>query len=300
MGAIDKVLQVFLACVLATAIAALSACGNGDAKSDVARPRLENGSIVFPQDSPQLGSFATEPVKESAPQQLRLPGRLVWDENRTVRLFPAFAGRVIHILVKAGDRVKQGETLAVLASPDFGQAQADARRAQSDFALAEKNLSRLRELHAAGVSPRKELITAEADYARAEAELARASGKIKLYGGGSESVDQNLALSSPIDGILVNRDRKLKGEMFVAAELQDRSRADLQLPERALVLSGGSYYVFVEETPGRFAWSEVKIEGVRDGVAGVVSGVNLGQKVVVEGTLLLHRLYRQLAGGAPA
>jgi len=40
--------------------------------------------------------------------------------------------------------VKPGQTLAVLASPDFGQAQADARRAQSDFALAEKNLNRLR------------------------------------------------------------------------------------------------------------------------------------------------------------
>ena len=374
---------------LALALAALvSACGNGDAKSDVARPRLENGSIVFPQDSPQLGSFATEPVKESAPQQLRLPGRLVWDENRTVRLFPAFAGRVIHILVKAGDRVKSGQTLAMLASPDFGQAQADARRAQSDFALAEKNLNRLRELYAAGVSSRKDLITAEADYARAEAELARASGKVRLYGGGGETVDQNFALTSPIQGIVVerninpgqelrpdlqlanspamfvitdpsrlwvqldatesqlaslkrgqtvrlrssawpdesfeasveaisdfidpasrtikvrgavvNRDKKLKGEMFVTGELPDVPRAGLQLPERALVLSGGSYYVFVEESPGRFAWSEVKVEGVRDGFAGVVSGVNLGQKVVVEGTLLLHRLHRQLAGGAPA
>jgi cobalt-zinc-cadmium efflux system membrane fusion protein len=373
---------------LALAIAALvSACGNGDAKSDVARPRLENGRIVFPQDSPQLGSFTIEPVRESAPQQLRLSGRLVWDENRTVRLFPAFAGRVIHILVKAGDRVKPGQTLAMLASPDFGQAQADARRAQSDFALAEKNLSRLRELYAAGVSPRKELITAEADYARAEAELARASGKIRLYGGGSESVDQNLALASPIEGIVVerninpgqelrpdlqlanspamfvitdpsrlwvqldatesqlaslkrgqtvrlrssawpeesfeatveaisdfidpgsrtikvrgsviNRDKKLKGEMFVTAEIEDTQRAGLQLPEKALVLSGGSYYVFVEEAPGSFAWKEVKVEGVRDGAAGLVSGVDLGQKVVVEGTLLLYRLYRQLAG-APA
>ena len=388
MGTIDKVLQVFLTCVLATAIAALSACGNGDAKSDVARPRLENGRIVFPKDSAQLGSFATEPVKESAPQQLRLSGRLVWDENRTVRLFPPFAGRVTHILVKAGDRVKPGQTLAVLASPDFGQAQADARRAKSDFALAEKNLNRVRELYAAGVSPRKELITAEADYARAEAELARATGKIRLYGGGSESVDQNLALASPIDGIVVerninpaqelrpdlqlanspatfvitdpshlwvqldatesqlaslkrgqtvtlrssawpdesfeatletisdfidpasrtikvrgsvvNRDRKLKGEMFVTAELPDVQRAGLQVSERALVLSGGRYYVFVQESPGRFAWNEVEVEGVRDGVAGVVSGVDLGQKVVVEGTLLLHRLYRQLAGGAPA
>ena len=374
---------------LAPALAMLgSACDNGDAKSDVARPRLDNGRIVFRQDSPQLGSFATEPVKESTPQLLRLSGRLVWDENHTVRLFSAFAGRVIHILVKAGDRVKAGQTLAMLASPDFGQAQADARRAQSDFALAEKNLNRLRELYAAGVSSRKDLITAEADYARAEAELARAVGKVKLYGGGSESVDQNLALASPIDGVVVerninpgqelrpdlqlansppmfvitdpsrlwvqldaaegqlpslrrgqtvrlrssawpdesfeatvetisdfidpasrtvkvrgtvaNRDRKLKGEMFVTAELPDAARAGLQVSERALVLSGGRYYVFVEESPGHFAWIEVKVEAVRDGVAGVISGVDLGQKVVVEGTLLLHRLYRQLAGGAPA
>src|SRR6266851_5297828 len=361
MGMIGRLPGMLLALAAA---AFVSACNDGDAKSDVARPRLEDGRIVFPQGSPQLNSFATEPVAASSPQQLRLTGRIIWDENRTVRLFPAFAGRVIHILVKAGDRVKQGETLAVLASPDFGQAQADARRAQSDFAPA------------------------EADYARAEAELARASGKIRLYGGGSESVDQNLALASPIDGVVVerninpgqelrtdlqlsnspamfvvtdpsrlwvqldatesqlaslkrgqtvtlrssawpeegfaatietisdfidpasrtikvrgsvvNRDRKLKGEMFVTAELPDVQRAGLQLPERALVLSEGRYYVFVEESPGRFAWSEVKIEGVRDGLAGVVSGVNLGQKVVVEGTLLLHRLYRQLAGGAPA
>src|SRR2546425_2174824 len=89
-----------------------------------------------------------------------------------------------------------------------------------------------------------------------------------------------------VRGSVINRDRKLKGEMFVTAELSDVPRAGLQLPEKSLVLSGGRYYVFVEESPGRFAWSEVKIEGVRDGFAGVVSGVNLGQKVVVEGTLL--------------
>jgi cobalt-zinc-cadmium efflux system membrane fusion protein len=103
-----------------------------------------------------------------------------------------------------------------------------------------------------------------------------------------------------VRGSVINRDRKLKGEMFVTAEVPDAQRTLLQLPEKALVLSGGSYHVFVEESQGRYRWSEVKVEGVRDGVAGVVSGVDFGQKVVVEGTLLLHRLYLQLAGGAPA
>jgi len=35
-------------------------------------------------------------------------------------------------------------------------------------------------------------------------------------------------------------------------------------------------------------------------VAGIVSGLDPGQKVVVEGNLFLHRLFRQLTGGDPA
>jgi membrane fusion protein, heavy metal efflux system len=384
-GRPKKVLPLVVALALA---AAASACGDGDAKPDIARPRLENGEIVFPEGSPQVASFATETVKEAGPVQLRLTGRLVWDENRTVRLYPPFAGRVLQILVKTGERVSRGQALAKLASPDFGQAQADARRAQSDFALAEKNLNRQRELHAAGVSSRKDLATAEADYARADAELARAMGKVKLYGASTDSVDQNFSLSSPIDGVIVerninpgqelrtdlqlantppmfvitdpsrlwvqldagesqlaslkpgqkvllrsaawpdetfpatlenisdfidsasrtvkvrgaveNRERKLKGEMFVTAELRETLRADLAMPEKALVLAGDNYYVFVEEKPGRYSRQEVKVDAVRDGVASVSAGVKLGQKVVTEGNLFLHRLHRQLSGGTPA
>ena len=384
-----KLLQraVLVAAALVMSVA-MSACGDGDAKPDIARPRLENGQILFPEGSTQVSSFATDSVKASGPLRLRLTGRLVWDENRTVRMYPPFAGRVAQILVKVGERVARGQTLAKLASPDFGQAQADARRAQSDFALAEKNLNRLRELNAAGVSSRKDLAAAEADYARADAERARAMAKVKLYGAGDDSVDQNFSLASPIDGVIVerninpgqelrtdlqlantpamfvitdptrlwvqldaaenqlaalrsskkitlrtaawpdetfsaaldnisdfidpatrtvkvrgtveNRERKLKGEMFVMAELEEAPTADLQVPERALVLAGGSYFVYVEEKPGRYSRQEVKVDTVRDGIASIASGVKLGQKVVIEGNLFLHRVHRQLSGGAPA
>ena len=195
----------------------VSGCGDGDAKPDIARPRLENRQIVFPEGSQQVTSFATEAVRESGPLQLRLTGRLVWDENRTVRLYPAFAGRVLQILVKSGEHVSKGQALAKLASPDFGQAQADARRAQSDFALAEKNLTRLRELHAAGVSSRKDLATAEADYSRADAELARAAAKVKLYGR-NDSVDQNFSLAARSTG---SRQRNTSGpELRLTSSLQ--------------------------------------------------------------------------------
>src|SRR5499427_6976632 len=89
--------------------AAVSACGDGDAKPDIARPRLEDGQIVFPEGSAQVSSFATDSVKASGPLQLRLTGRLVWDENRTVRLYPPFAGRVVQIVVKIGEHVGKGQ-----------------------------------------------------------------------------------------------------------------------------------------------------------------------------------------------
>src|SRR5262249_45751823 len=90
-------------------------------------------------------------------------------------------------------------------SPDFGQAQADARRAETDFALSEKSLARVRELEENGVAPRKELQSAEADHARARAELQRARGRVRLYGARSDSIDQAYTLSSPITGLVVER-----------------------------------------------------------------------------------------------
>lgn len=379
-------MRAFLGVLLAVAVTLVTACGEREVASDGDRPRLENGRLVFAQDSPHLKSFVTGPVTAAASQQLRLTGRLVWNEERTVRQFPAFAGRVTRILVKPGDTVKPGQELALLASPDFGQAQMEARRAQSDFTFAEKTLHRLRELHAAGAAAGKDLNAAESDYARAEAELARATNKVRLYSSAGEAVDQNLALTSPIAGVVVERninpgqelrpdlqlsnsppmfvitdpsklwvqldttesqiaelrrgqhvairssawpdarftatieaisdfvdpvtrtvkvrgsldnpDRRLKGEMFVTAELESPSRASVQVPSKAVVLSGDKHYVFVEEAPGRFARLEVKTTGGRDGVTGILSGLTLGQKVVVEGDLFLHRLYNQLTTGA--
>ena len=67
-----------------------------------------------------------------------------------------------------------------------------------------------------------------------------------------------------------------------------------------MLLAGDKYYVFIEDKPGRYSRQQVKVDAVRDGVASVASGVKLGQKVVVEGNLFLHRLHQQLSGGAPA
>jgi cobalt-zinc-cadmium efflux system membrane fusion protein len=101
--------------------------------------------------------------------------------------------------------VKSGQALAVIASPDFGQAQSDARRAASDYGLAEKNFARVRELAQHGVAAGKELQNAEAEYARARAELDRTQRRLALYGGRRDGVDQTYTLTAPIAGMVVER-----------------------------------------------------------------------------------------------
>src|SRR5262249_57510304 len=84
-----------------------------------------------------------------------------------VGVFSAVAGRVRDVPVNVGERVAGGQPLAVISSPDFGQAQADARAADGQMQLAERTLARMRDLYEHGAAPRKDVESAEADYARA-------------------------------------------------------------------------------------------------------------------------------------
>lgn len=192
--------------IIAAVVAAglIAGCDKADKNQEVPQPKVDGESIVFGADSPQLSSLTSEAASERPASAVSLNGRLVWNEDKTVRIFTPLAGRVDRILVQPGERVQQGQTLAVISSPDFGQAQADARRAHGEYALAEQNLARIKELHEHGVAAAKDLNAAEADFARADSELKRTQARLKLYGGGMQ-VDQTYALKSPIAGVVVEK-----------------------------------------------------------------------------------------------
>jgi len=193
----------FLFCL--AAVLAVSACKDHDGKDALPQPTVEQHStLIFPKGSPQLAQIVSVPIEPRRDVTLRFNGRLVWNEDRTVRVFSPFGGRVQSIAVRPGDRVKVGQTLAVLSAPELGVAQAEARKADNDYALARKNLERIRELAEAGVAPAKDLQAAEADVARANSERLRALAKLKLYAR-ADTADQHLALRSPIAGVVVER-----------------------------------------------------------------------------------------------
>src|SRR5450759_4585902 len=115
--------MMLLAAVLATG------CDKAEKKPEAAHARLEGNKVVFPPGASQLETIKSEAAQTGKPATLRISGRLVWDEGKTVRVFPPFSGRVVRILANPGDAVQPGQALAMLASTELGQTQADAHRA---------------------------------------------------------------------------------------------------------------------------------------------------------------------------
>ncbi len=191
--------------VFLLAPALLLGCSSENSAPIVSEPKVSGDTIIIATNSPQLAALVLEPVAPQQPSFVPLTGRLVWDEDATVRVFTPFAGIVRRLFVDVNQPVTNGMPLAEIQSPDFGQAQADARKAASEFRRAELNLNRLRDLFDHGAAPRKDLESAEADYASAQAEKDRAESRLAIYGAAATASDHVFLLPSPLGGVLVEK-----------------------------------------------------------------------------------------------
>jgi cobalt-zinc-cadmium efflux system membrane fusion protein len=356
---------------------AISGCNSTAEPQPPAEPVAEGDRIVFPRDSKQLTALGSVVAEPEVGSLVTVPGRLVWDETRTSRVFSPVAGRVVALKVRPGDIVRAGQALALVSSPDFGQAQAEVRKAQADFVLAGKNHERASELYDAGVIALKELQAADADLEHARVERDRTLAREKLFGA-ILLVDQQFRLTAPIGGMVMesnvnpgqevrpdqaqpgtpalfvisdpsrlwvvidvpdnqaevfrpgmtvrvrtpirpdtvfdakiehiaafvdpsthavqvraaidNRDRSLRAEMYVTAEMTIAKSGALRIPAAAALLIGDRYYVFVDEADGRYLRRELKVEEAGFGTLRVIKGLAPGEKVVTEGALLLQQI----------
>lgn len=146
------------------------------------------------------------------------PGQIVPDEDRTARLGAPAQGRVISVRVAPGDRVRAGQVLVTLQSPEAGMAQADlakaraevaSRRAQATYATsAHQRAERLLALTAIPQQDYERAVAddelARAELAQAEAELGRATSTSRALGADA-SPSGEIALRAPMAGVVLSR-----------------------------------------------------------------------------------------------
>ncbi len=371
------------------AMLVFNGCNKAEKVADTQAPKVEGEKIIMPRNSPALPSLATESAESHQGSIVRLNGRLVWDDDVTVRVFSPFVGRVSKVLVESGQSIKQGDSLAAIAAPDYGQVQADARRAVADLLQAERNFNRVRDIFEHGAAPQKDLQSAEADYERAQSEKERTAARLGLYGAPAGAIGQLYQLNSPLAGVVVekninpgqevrpdqmlanapqlyaplfvvsdpsrlwiqidateadlpglkpgqnfvltarafpgqefhgqlkvvadsfdsvtrtikvrgtvdNRSRLLKAEMFVNVDLPGTVRQGVVISSGAVFLRGDKHYVYTEENPGEYLRREINAGPEYRGKVLILGGVNAGQRVVTDGSLLLEHIFQSAKGG---
>lgn len=166
--------------------------------------KSHNSSIItFDTNAPQLAYLKIDEVhKDQVPTVEALQGFVTYDEDRTSRITSPLNGRVTQIFAKIGEKVKLGQSLAILDSPDFGQANADLMKSESDLKLKEQAYERAKNLYEHEVIAKKEFENAESFFTQAKAEYQRAFGRLKNYG---TSKNNNFILSTKIAGTITER-----------------------------------------------------------------------------------------------
>ena len=194
------------ASLLALAALPLGGCVARASAPPPAPYQVDGDVVAFHDSAAERATVQVAPLSRTSDDHLELTGRLVWDEDLTARVFPPVAGRVTRIALDFGAPVTRGQRLADLSSPDYGQAQADAARAEADLGVATRAFERVSEVFEHGGAARKDRDQAEADLLRARAEAERTSRRLRLWGGTEAGlVDQDYVVRSPVAGVVVER-----------------------------------------------------------------------------------------------
>lgn len=83
--------------------------------------------------------IATTSVEMRMLQDIRqVPGRLIYDDTRHIEVKVPTVGTLADVRVKPGDVVESGAVLAILSSPEVGNARADVLKRRAELSLAER------------------------------------------------------------------------------------------------------------------------------------------------------------------
>jgi membrane fusion protein, heavy metal efflux system len=190
------------------ALGALQAsCRQSRAASEASDVHAPPGEVWLTPAQVRDAKIQVAPVGEQIVEDSILTsGTVTLDDQRTGHVFSPVTGRVVKIFAQLGQRVKKGDPLALIESPDIGSTVSDVHKAEADLISAEHDLKRKKDLFEQKAASAADVETSEDNARKAKAELERARQKqFLLRSGNVDTVTQTYALPSPIDGEVLLR-----------------------------------------------------------------------------------------------
>jgi cobalt-zinc-cadmium efflux system membrane fusion protein len=192
---------LFLVLALTRGFGLLGGSGKGPKEPDLLT--RQGNKIIVPEGSALRGRLSIEAAPaQTVSAKMLLPAVVESDPARTAAVLTPLAGRLISLKVALGDRVSRGQVLAVIDSPDLGQAYEDDAKAADTARLTEKNLARQEAQNKLGVASDRDLDQARSDHAQAAAEYSRTQARLQSLGAaaGNRSPSNLLTVTAPVSG----------------------------------------------------------------------------------------------------
>lgn len=204
---------------------ALAACGDGkqgEAAHRTAEPAAHAGDEAAGSGAPHAHGPEVIHIAPDMMRDLRITtgkaqaraagetvsalGELRVNEDAYAEVASPVSARVSRVLVRPGDAVTAGQTLAELTSPELVQARAELEAARSRLDVARRTAERKRGLAAERLVPEREVIETESALAEADAAHKVAVAGLRRFGPAAAAAgDAVLAIRAPIAGTVIER-----------------------------------------------------------------------------------------------
>lgn len=241
-----------------------STCGQSDQP-----PKLDAATHQDAKSGSGTLSHAETMIVEfgSSRQALTLAGKITYAEDRYSLISSPLQGHVFEVRARLGDRVKAGDVLLVVDSPDIAQAYSDYVKEDSELNYATRAYELAKDLYESKAMALKDLKQAQNELIKAQAEFRRAKERLVFLRISAKELDKPLdkqkitsrfEMKSPLAGVVVERavtpGQSVGGDLaqvlFIVADLDElQVLADLYERDLALVREGQSAVVRVEAYP---------------------------------------------------
>lgn len=188
----------------------------GASSSPVAKPQSSADVVVtLSQAAVKRAGIELAPATVGAVSAVvRIPGTVEPNAYNQVVVTPLVAGRVTRVLVELGDRVRPGQTLAQIFSPELAEAQTRYLSAKAELEAHERELDRTTKLAGIGAASQQELERLHAEHTAKLAGVQSLRSRLVLLGIAAPAIDAlapgreieaTTNIPAPITGVITER-----------------------------------------------------------------------------------------------
>jgi multidrug efflux pump subunit AcrA (membrane-fusion protein) len=285
------------------AVTLITGCGKKEASEESDAKKREENVVTLTEENLEHVTIKTEPVAlGSIETTLKAAGRVCENLNKTAKIASTLEGRLIKLNVDLNDRVKAGDVLALVQTPELlgkplelkapiDGVIVDRKSAPGELVGKDKEIYTIsdptdlwviaevkeRDIGAVKVGQDASFSVLAYPGETFQGKVVRIANEVETE---SRTVEARIEVS--------NADGRLKPGMFADVEIVTTVLADvLVIPDSALQIDEDSQIVFVALNGNKFQKRVVKLGMEQRGRAQVIEGLTAGNTIVTEGSFIL-------------